>query len=41
MFIKFTVVLTTHRLDGFVIELPGDKFGTSIEVCLYCFCLTL
>ena len=33
--LKFTIVCSSQKLDGFLIELPGDIFGSSVEVCLF------
>lgn len=32
MLIKFTIYAYSHRLDAFLIEIPGSEYGTNIEV---------
>ncbi|KAL3861437.1 hypothetical protein ACJMK2_007471 [Sinanodonta woodiana] len=32
MFLRFTIVCQSQKLDGFLIELPGDKFGSDVMV---------
>ena len=32
MLLKFTIVCLSQRLDGFLIELPGDIYGASVQV---------
>ena len=32
MLLKFTIVCLSKKLDGFLIELPGDIFGSSVQV---------
>lgn len=32
MFVKFTVVCLREKLDGFLIELPGNEYGASVQV---------
>ena len=33
MLLKFTIVCLPQKLDGFLIELPGEMFGSSVQVC--------